>query len=167
MPNPWKEPEALAKLLDIQPGQARELMREQPDALRQARAAKRNGLDPRTILPTKTDHPPAQEERDATTIVAPGEHDNLQAVKAIYEGYNIQDINTIVECIELVGGVEQFHKTKELLEGGWLHSGDAGYLDKNGHLVVIDRLSDVMHNRDGAMFSPMFLENKLKFSLKR
>jgi long-chain acyl-CoA synthetase len=55
-------------------------------------------------------------------------------------------------------------KTAELLEGGWLHSGDAGYIDENGHLVVIDRLADVMHNKDGEMFSPMFLENKLKFS---
>lgn len=55
-------------------------------------------------------------------------------------------------------------KTKELLEGGWLHSGDAGYIDAHGHLVVIDRVSDVMHNKNGDMFSPMFLENKLKFS---
>ncbi len=55
-------------------------------------------------------------------------------------------------------------KTAELLEGGWLHSGDAGYIDENGHLVVIDRVSDVMHNIEGEMFSPMFLENKLKFS---
>jgi long-chain acyl-CoA synthetase len=55
-------------------------------------------------------------------------------------------------------------KTVELLEDGWLHSGDAGYIDDNGHLVVIDRVSDVMHNREGLMFSPMFLENKLKFS---
>lgn len=55
-------------------------------------------------------------------------------------------------------------KTEELLEGGWLHSGDAGYIDENGHLVVIDRISDVMHTSDGEMFSPMFLENRLKFS---
>jgi long-chain acyl-CoA synthetase len=55
-------------------------------------------------------------------------------------------------------------ETQELLAGGWLHSGDAGYIDENGHLVVIDRLSDVMHNSKGEMFSPMFLENKLKFS---
>jgi long-chain acyl-CoA synthetase len=55
-------------------------------------------------------------------------------------------------------------KTEELLDGGWLHSGDAGFIDDAGHLVVIDRLSDVMHNEAGEMFSPMFLENKLKFS---
>ena len=55
-------------------------------------------------------------------------------------------------------------KTEEVLAGSWLHSGDAGYLDNNGHLVVIDRVSDVMHNKKGEMFSPMFLENRLKFS---
>lgn len=55
-------------------------------------------------------------------------------------------------------------KSGELLEEGWLRSGDAGYIDESGHLHVIDRLSDVMHNNAGMMFSPMFLENKLKFS---
>ena len=55
-------------------------------------------------------------------------------------------------------------KTEELLKDGWLHSGDAGYIDEKGHLIVIDRLSDVMHNKQGEMFSPMFIENKLKFS---
>jgi long-chain acyl-CoA synthetase len=55
-------------------------------------------------------------------------------------------------------------KTAELLAGGWLHSGDAGYIDEHGHLVVIDRISDVMHSKGGDMFSPMFLENRLKFS---
>jgi long-chain acyl-CoA synthetase len=63
-----------------------------------------------------------------------------------------------------IGYYNMPEKTAELLEGGWLHSGDAGYIDENGHLVVIDRVSDVMHNRDGEMFSPMFLENRLKFS---
>ncbi len=55
-------------------------------------------------------------------------------------------------------------ETENLVTDGWLHSGDAGYIDENGHLVVIDRLSDVMHNNKDEMFSPMFLENKLKFS---
>ena len=54
--------------------------------------------------------------------------------------------------------------TAETLEGGWLHSGDAGYFDENGHLVVIDRLADVMQLADGTHFSPQFVENRLKFS---
>jgi long-chain acyl-CoA synthetase len=62
------------------------------------------------------------------------------------------------------GYFELAQETAELLEGGWLHSGDAGYIDAHGHLVVIDRLADVMHNAAGEMFSPMYLENKLKFS---
>ena len=47
---------------------------------------------------------------------------------------------------------------------GWLHTGDAGYLDDDGHLVVIDRAKDVLRTSDGTMFSPAFIENKLKFS---
>jgi len=54
--------------------------------------------------------------------------------------------------------------TEETLENGWLRSGDAGYFKENGQLVVIDRLKDVMHLKDGTKFSPQFLENKLKFS---
>ncbi|MDE2796903.1 MAG: AMP-binding protein [Gemmatimonadota bacterium] len=54
--------------------------------------------------------------------------------------------------------------TAEALADGWLHSGDAGYFENDGHLVVIDRLADVMKLADGTAFSPQFVENKLKFS---
>ncbi|MYI47297.1 MAG: long-chain fatty acid--CoA ligase, partial [Gemmatimonadetes bacterium] len=54
--------------------------------------------------------------------------------------------------------------TAEALADGWLHSGDAGYFEDDGHLVVIDRLADVMKLPDGTAFSPQFVENKLKFS---
>ncbi len=54
--------------------------------------------------------------------------------------------------------------TDEALKDGWLHSGDAGYVDSDGHLVVVDRAKDVMKLSDGTSFSPQFIENKLKFS---
>jgi long-chain acyl-CoA synthetase len=54
--------------------------------------------------------------------------------------------------------------TRATLEDGWLHSGDAGYMSEEGHLVVIDRLKDVMKLADGTQFSPQFIENRLKFS---
>jgi long-chain acyl-CoA synthetase len=54
--------------------------------------------------------------------------------------------------------------TQETMEEGWLHSGDAGYLTEDGHLVVIDRIKDVMQLADGTKFSPQFIENRLKFS---
>jgi len=54
--------------------------------------------------------------------------------------------------------------TAKAKEDGWLHSGDAGLLDEEGHLIVIDRMKDVMQLADGSKFSPQLIENKLKFS---
>jgi long-chain acyl-CoA synthetase len=52
----------------------------------------------------------------------------------------------------------------EALEGGWLHTGDAGYLEKDGHLVVLGRVSEVMHTASGERYVPNYIENRLKFS---
>jgi long-chain acyl-CoA synthetase len=46
--------------------------------------------------------------------------------------------------------------TEETLRDGWLYSGDRGFIDEDGHLVVFDRSKDVMTLRD--------LETRLKFS---
>ena len=47
---------------------------------------------------------------------------------------------------------------------GWVHTGDAGYLDDaTGHLKIIDRAKDVGKLSDGTLFAPKYLENKLKF----
>jgi len=54
--------------------------------------------------------------------------------------------------------------TRAVSGDGWLHTGDAGFVDPGGDLVVIDRVKDLMHLADGTRFSPQFLENKLKFS---
>ena len=54
--------------------------------------------------------------------------------------------------------------TRETLEDGWIHSGDAGVIDTDGHLRIIDRARDVGRLTDGTLFAPKYLENKLKFS---
>jgi long-chain acyl-CoA synthetase len=47
---------------------------------------------------------------------------------------------------------------------GWFRTGDCGFLDPRGHLVVVDRARDVGKLADGTPFAPQFVENKLKFS---
>ncbi len=47
---------------------------------------------------------------------------------------------------------------------GWFHTGDTGYIDPRGYLVIIDRSRDVGELADGTPFAPQFIENKLKFS---
>jgi long-chain acyl-CoA synthetase len=54
--------------------------------------------------------------------------------------------------------------TRETLKDGWLYSGDKGFIDDDGHLVVFDRTKDVFTLRDGKPFSPQYLETRLKFS---
>jgi long-chain acyl-CoA synthetase len=54
--------------------------------------------------------------------------------------------------------------TRQTLEDGWIHSGDAGFLDPTGHLKIIDRAKDLGRLLDGTVFAPKYLENKLKFS---
>ncbi len=54
--------------------------------------------------------------------------------------------------------------TKETLKNGWVHTGDAGFIDHDGHLKIIDRIKDVSTLSTGTMFAPKYIENKLKFS---
>ncbi|MBI3629121.1 MAG: AMP-binding protein [Candidatus Rokubacteria bacterium] len=55
--------------------------------------------------------------------------------------------------------------TREVIDPeGWFHTGDAGFLDPRGHLVIIDRAKDVGTLAGGTPFAPQFIENKLKFS---
>ena len=54
--------------------------------------------------------------------------------------------------------------TKDTIDkNGWVKTGDAGVLDSNGHLKIIDRAKDVGKLNSGKMFAPKYLENKLKF----
>jgi long-chain acyl-CoA synthetase len=47
---------------------------------------------------------------------------------------------------------------------GWWRTGDAGFFDERGHLIVIDRAADLAQLADGTRFAPQFIENRLKFS---
>ena len=70
------------------------------------------------------------------------------------------------------GLLKEYYKnpaaTAEVLTNdGWYHTNDAGFIDAQGHLKIIDRIKDVGRIKggvhDGAMFAPKYVENKLKF----
>jgi long-chain acyl-CoA synthetase len=63
------------------------------------------------------------------------------------------------------GYLKNEEATREVIDAdGWFRTGDAGFVDPRGHLVIIDRAKDVGALRDGTPFAPQFIENKLKFS---
>lgn len=55
-------------------------------------------------------------------------------------------------------------ETARVLRDGWFHTGDAGYFDDDGHLLIIGRKEDIMRTKEGEAFSPDFIETRLKFS---
>ncbi len=74
--------------------------------------------------------------------------------------------------VKSAGLLKEYYKnptaTAEVLTAdGWYHTSDAGFIDAQGHLKIIDRVKDVGRikggSNDGAMFAPKYVENKLKF----
>ncbi len=52
-------------------------------------------------------------------------------------------------------------ETEEALRGGWLHTGDIGALDIDGHLRITDRKKDIIKLSGGDTISPARIENLL------
>jgi long-chain acyl-CoA synthetase len=71
----------------------------------------------------------------------------LVSSRSVFQGYN-----------------EDYQSTEAAFIDGWLRTGDAGYLDGNGQLVIIGRREDIIRNKSGEAFSPDFIETRLKFS---
>jgi long-chain acyl-CoA synthetase len=51
-------------------------------------------------------------------------------------------------------------------DGGtrWFHTGDAGHIDEDNHVIYLDRVKDMLELSSGEKFSPQFIEGRLKFS---
>ena len=55
-------------------------------------------------------------------------------------------------------------KTREALtEDGFVKTGDAGFIEPDGQLKIVDRAKDVGRLANGQLFAPKYIENKLKF----
>jgi long-chain acyl-CoA synthetase len=107
----------------------------------------------------------------AYTVHRPGEVDFDTVGVPFDEGVEIRidqpDQNGVGEIVtrhpNMFAGYHGVAENPDL-RGGWLHTGDAGYFDKAGQLVVIDRIKDIATTSRGDRFSPQYIENKLKFS---
>ncbi|MEJ2733762.1 MAG: AMP-binding protein [Anaerolineae bacterium] len=62
-----------------------------------------------------------------------------------------------------VGYYEDPAKTAEVLEDGWFHSGDSGFI-QDGHIVFLDRVEDLIELSNGDKLAPQLVESRLRFS---
>jgi len=65
-----------------------------------------------------------------------------------------------------VGYYRNPEATNKVLEGGWFHGGDAGFIDQDGHLILLGRAADLFEAESGGgiRVSPENIEGRLKFS---
>lgn len=65
---------------------------------------------------------------------------------------------------QFIGYLKDDDKTAETMTpDGYVKTGDAGFFDQDGHLKIIDRAKDVGQLRNGSLYAPKYIENKLKF----
>jgi long-chain acyl-CoA synthetase len=63
-----------------------------------------------------------------------------------------------------VGYHKDPQKTDAVLKNGWFHSGDSGFIREDGHIVIVDRLQDLVERDIGDALAPQNIESRLRFS---
>ncbi|MEO1644071.1 MAG: AMP-binding protein, partial [Chloroflexota bacterium] len=102
------------------------------------------------------------------TIHLPGDV-KLETVGVVVPGVEIKIAEDQEILIRSEGQFAGYYgkpdKTAETIdEEGWYHTGDAGYMREDGHLVYLERVKDMIELSNGHRFSPQFIEGRLKFS---
>jgi len=76
-----------------------------------------------------------------------------------------EDGEILIKEDSVFAGYYRDHEaTREVLKDGWLHTGDVGRFDEDGHLYIIDRKKDIIITSGGKNISPSEIENKMKCS---
>jgi long-chain acyl-CoA synthetase len=92
----------------------------------------------------------------------------LNSVGEAAPGIEIKIADSGEVLVRGVSVLKEYYKrpdaTAEVMDAeGYFHTGDAGVIDPDGHLIIIDRAKDVGKMASGAIFAPNYIENKLKF----
>lgn len=95
-------------------------------------------------------------------------HVKLQSVGAAMPGVDIRIDDSGEIQIRSASVIDGYFDDKEATDkafsDGWLRTGDAGYFEDDGSLVVLGRVGEVVTTAKGERFIPTFIENRLKFS---
>ncbi len=65
----------------------------------------------------------------------------------------------------MLGYFNQPEKTKEVMEGGWFHTGDIGKMVDGKYLKITDRLKEIFKTSGGKYIAPQVMENRFKESM--
>lgn len=109
-----------------------------------------------------------QTETCAYVCLQPDKQVKLDSVGLAAPGVELKLAENGEVLVRGVGVLKEYYKrpdaTAEAIDPqGYFHTGDAGVLDADGHLKIIDRAKDVGKTASGAIFAPNYIENKLKF----
>ena len=113
-----------------------------------------------------------QTETAVFVCLQPDNQANADTVGVPCAGVEIKVAENGEIMVKSAGLLKEYYKnpaaTAEVLTNdGWYHTNDAGFINAQGHLKIIDRIKDVGRIKggahDGAMFAPKYVENKLKF----
>jgi long-chain acyl-CoA synthetase len=92
----------------------------------------------------------------------------FETVGKVIEGCNIkisEEGEILVKGPTIFSGYyKNEEETKKKFINGYYRTGDAGYFDKDGHLIYWDRVSEILELSNGSKFSPQFIEVRLRFS---
>jgi long-chain acyl-CoA synthetase len=107
-------------------------------------------------------------ETCVTVSMHPSGDVKLETVGRPMPGVEVRIADSGEVLVRSPGVMKEYYKqpdaTREAIDAeGFFHTGDAGYLDADGHLKIIDRAKDVGKLGDGTLFAPKYIENKLKF----
>jgi len=109
-----------------------------------------------------------QTESSVFITIQPNGQVRSDTVGTPFPGVEIQITDSGEVLYRSPGTFQAYYKNDEATAEtktpeGWVHTGDAGFIDDEGHLRIIDRAKDVGKLNSGDMFAPKYLENKLKF----